>query len=131
MRHSKGLVFMVLGIMLLTVTVEAAQQQAPQQQSGSKVGRFFRGLFRFPARTTEKSVGVATHAATKTTKTATGTIENVGKAMTGSKKAAVGMVTEPVKGAATTTYETTKGAVMAPVEGAHEAIHDEPMAEEK
>ena len=126
MRHSKGLVFMVLGIMLLTVAVEAAEQQ-----SGSKAGRFFRGLFRFPARTTEKSVGVATDAATKGTQIGTGTVENVGKAITGSKEAAVGVITEPVKGAATTTYETTKGAVMAPVEGAEEAIHDEPMAEEK
>ena len=126
MRHSKGLVFMVLGMMLLTVTVEAAEQQ-----SGSRVGRFFRGLFRFPARTTEKSVGVATDAAKKSTQIGTGTVENVGKAMTGSKEAALGVVTEPVKGTVTTTYETTKGAVMAPVEGAQEAIEDQPMEEEK
>lgn len=119
MRHSKWVVFMVIGILLLTVAVEAAEQQ-----SGNKVGRFFRGLFRFPARTTEKSVGVATDAAKKGTKIGTGAVENVGKAMTGNKEAAVGVVTEPVKGAVTTTYETTKGAVMAPVEGAQEAVKE-------
>ena len=120
MRHSKLLVWVVLGFLVFAVTAEAVQPK-----SENKVGRFFRGLFKFPARTTEKSVGVATEAAKKGTAIGTGVVENTGKALTGNKEAAVGIVTEPVKGAATTTYETTKGAVMAPVEGAKEAAEKE------
>lgn len=121
MRRSKWFIWMVLGVLVFTVAAEAAEGQ-----SGSKVGRFFRGLFRFPAKTTEKSVGVATKAARQGTAIGTGEIENVGEALTGSKEAAVGLVKDPVTGAAKTGYETTKGAVMAPVEGAQEAIKEHP-----
>ena len=124
MRHSKLLVWAVLGCLVFAVAAEAVQAESTGQ-SENKVGRFFRGLFKFPARTTQKSVGVATDAARKGTAIGTGEIENVGEALTGNREAAVGIVTEPVKGAATTTYETTKGALMAPVEGAKEAAEKE------
>ena len=119
MRHSRWFVWMVLGCLVFVVTVEAAEGQ-----SGSQVGRFFRGLFRFPARTTQKSVETATGAVEGTAKIGTGEIENVGKALTGNVEAAKGIVVDPVKGSAETTYEATKGAVMAPVEGAKEAVEE-------
>jgi|GEM_PF-884399 len=125
MRHSKLLVWAVLGCLVFAVTAEAVQSKSETGKSGNKVGRFFRGLFKFPARTTDKSVGVATEAVKKGTAIGTGEVENVGKALTGNKKAAVDVVTEPVKGAATTTYDTTKGALMAPIEGAKEAAEKE------
>ncbi len=117
MRRHKWLIgLVVVGFLALTVAAEAAEQ------SENAFTRFFRGLFRAPAKTTEKSVGVATQATTKTVAIGTGEVENVGEALTGSKEAAVGIVVEPVKGAATTTYETTRDAVMAPVEGVKEAV---------
>lgn len=125
MRSSKWFIWMVLGMLVFTFAAEAAEGR-----SGSKVGRFFRGLFRFPAKTTEKSVGVATEAAKGGTAIGTGAVENVGGALTGSKEAAVGIVKDPLTGAATTTYETTKGAIMAPVEGAKEAIEEEQPSKE-
>ena len=118
MRRSRLFVWMVVAI-LAVFTVSAA---AAEGKSGSKVGKFVRGLFHFPAKTAEKSVGVATNAAKKGTAIGTGEVQNVGEALTGSKEAAVGIVKDPVTGAVTTTYETTKGAVMAPVEGAKEAM---------
>ncbi|MFH1857949.1 MAG: hypothetical protein ABH845_03490 [Candidatus Omnitrophota bacterium] len=111
----KELVWMVLFVLVFTVAAEAAQSE-------NAVVRFFRGLFRFPAKTTEKSVEVATEAVRQGTAIGTGEIENVGEALTGSKEAAVGIVTEPVAGAATTAYEATEGTIMAPVEGFKEAV---------
>ena len=108
---------MVLGLFVFTVTAFAASEQKSQ----NPVARFFRGIFRFPAKTTEKSVGVATDAAKSGTAIGTGAVENVGEALTGSKEAAVGIVKDPIVGTAETGYETTKGAIMAPVEGAKEA----------
>ena len=120
MRHSKWVVWMVLGCLFFAVTAEAAQGK-PE----SKVGRFFRGLFRFPAKTTEKSVGVATNAAISGTQIGTKPVENVGKALTGNKEAAVGIVKDPITGAAKTSYETTKGAVMAVPEAVKESVDEE------
>lgn len=112
---------MVLGLLIFTLVAEAAEGK-----SESKIGRFFRALFRFPAKTTEKSVGVATDAAKSSTAIGTGAVVNVGEALTGSGKAAKEIVVGPVKGAVTTGYETTKGAVMAPVEAARESVKEHP-----
>lgn len=119
MRHSKWLVWVVLGVLLFAVTAEAAQEQ-----SGSRIGRFFRGLFKFPAKTTEKSVEVTTDAAKRGAAIGTGAVQNVGEAMTGSKEAAKELVTEPVTEGIMTPVEATKGAVMAPVEGFKEATQE-------
>ena len=125
MRHSKWLVLMVLGLMVFATTAEAAGGE-----SESGFVRFFRGLFRFPAKTTEKTVDAVTSGTTKAVAIGTQEIENVGEALTGSKEAAVGLVVDPVQGATTTAYETTKEAVMAPVEGFQEAAgHEHPGKE--
>lgn len=115
MRRSKWLVWVVLGLLVFTVTAEAADSQNP-------VARFFRAIFRFPAKTTEKSVEVITEAAKGGIGVGTGVVENVGEALTGSKEAAIGIVKDPVVDSIQTGYEATKGAIMAPVEAGKEAV---------
>jgi len=118
MRRLKLLVVLmvlVLGILAFTITAEAADSE-------NGVVRFFRALFRFPAKTAEKSVAVVTEATKQGAAIGTGAIENVGEALTGSKEAAVGIVKDPIVGAVTTTAEAAKGSVLAPVEAAKESI---------
>jgi len=115
MRHIQGIAVFLFMVLVLTLSAEAAEKE-------NAAVKFFRGLFRFPAKTTEKSVGVATEATTKSVAIGTREIENVGEALTGSQEAAVGIVTHPIKETTVTGYKTTKGALMAPVEGAKESI---------
>ncbi len=123
MRHMKGFVWIIAAMLVLSVSLEAAEQTG-NTGSENKVAKFFRAFFHFPAKTADKAVGVATEAARKGTTVGTNVVTNTGKALTGSRQAAVDVVKGPIVDSAKVGYETTKGAVMAVPEAAQETAQE-------
>lgn len=115
----KGLV-LVIGLLIAVFVISTVSYAADNQTAGEKFKNFWNKLFGYPAKVTEKSVGVVTDTAVKTTQVVTNEVKTVGQVTSGDVKKTQDLVVEPLKGTAETAKSAVEGTVKVPVDAAKE-----------
>lgn len=118
----------ILGVILITILMVNTAIAAEGQKTNKFVS-FFRGLVRWPARTTQKAVEVTADTAKSAGTVITQEAETVGRVATGQLEETPDLIVEPLQGTSETVVEAVEGTVTAPVDAAKEVSAEQRATE--
>ena len=107
-------------IVLTLVLVMSTVSFAAEESVGSKVKRFWRKLFSYPANVTNESANVVAETGKRTTNVVTKEVKTVGEVTSGDIDKTKNLVTEPITGSAETAVKAVEETAKIPVEAAKE-----------
>lgn len=120
-KKSISLILILLVGMVLISGIAMAQEKARKE---SKIANFFRKLFGWPVKVTEKAAETVIETTEKGAKTVVETGKATVEVITGEPQKFDEMIMEPIKGAAETGVTAVEGTIRAPVEATQETLEE-------